>query len=70
MIGLLKYSGNPMKRSEDIRRKQCLYDCLLNMNLCTLCIGEKEKWLKGEKVGHGQTDRWTDGHLREKSIFL
>ena len=28
-----------------------------------------EKRLKGEKVGHGQTDRWKDGHLREKSIF-
>ena len=35
----------------------------------TLCKGENEKRLKGEKVGHGQTDRWKDGHLREKSIF-
>ena len=26
--------------------------------------------LKGEKVGNGQTDRWKDGHLREKSIFF
>ena len=36
----------------------------------TLCKGENEKRLKGEKVGHGQTNRWKDEHLCEKSIFV
>ena len=36
----------------------------------TLCKGENEKRLKGGNVGHGQTDRWKDGHLREFFVII
>ena len=47
---MLTFFFSPTQSIWRVNISKC--DCLFHMNLCTLCKGENEKRLKGEKVGH------------------
>ena len=58
---------NVMKYGEALLHSNCLF---IIRRIYTLGIGEKEKWIKGEDVGHRQTDSRRDGHLCEIDSFF